>query len=567
MKKDTVSFLALGGQAENGKSMYVFEINNKIFVVDTGFRFPEQDKLGVDIIIPKFDYLIENKDRISAIIISHGHDDVMQALGYLLEEISAPIYAPTLTCNLIKVMMEHYNKRNRSNIKLDIHAVHRNDDVVIDGVTVSFFPLTHSIPGSVGVAFNTSQGAVVYTGESIIDFGAPSGFRSNIQRMIDIGKKGVLALLVESSYASKEGYTSPKHKLTSKIEPIFEDASGRIIITAYAQNIFRIKEIIQLTRKYNRRLVFYGRDAYDNTNALLRGSADLPNPVLEVPINNRATKEMVGNPRYDDSLVVLITGTANSIYHDLCDIIDGGDERLKLSATDTIIVASPVLPGAEKIANKAQNDLYKTNGKIYILQNKDLQSMHASIEDIKVYIQVFNPKYFIPIKGEYQHFVANKKVALSMDIQEDNILLIDNGEKVTFKDGKRVPGFEEIPVDGIMIDGIGVGDVGTKVIDDRILLSQDGVVIIGMTVDQATREIITATDVQTRGFVYLRDADYIVKAIIEMAEIEVEKAHENRNIDLNDTRSSIKDKVMKYILKETGKKPVVLPVIIEIPSL
>ena len=445
--------------------------------------------------------MIENKDRISAIIISHGHDDVMQALGYILEEIDAPIYAPTLTSNLIRVMIENYNKRNRSNIKLNLHPIHRNDDVVIDGITVSFFPLTHSIPGSVGIAFLTSQGYVVYTGESIIDFGAPSGFRSNIQRMIDIGKKGVLALLVESSYASKEGYTSPKHKLTSKIEPIFEDATGRIVITAYAQNIFRIKEIIELTRKYNRRLVFYGRDDYDNTNALLRGSKDLPNPVLEVPINNRATKEMVGNPRYDDSLVVLITGTANSIYHDLCDIIDGGDQRLKLQPSDTIIVASPVLPGAEKIANTAQNDLYKTNAKIFILQNKDLHSMHASIEDIKVYIQVFNPKYFIPIKGEFQHFVANKKVALSMDIPEDNILLIDNGEKVSFKDKVRVPGFEEVEVDGIMIDGIGVGDVGSKVIDDRILLSQDGVVIIGMTVDQTTREIITATDVQTRGFV------------------------------------------------------------------
>lgn len=566
MKKDTVSFLALGGQAENGKSMYIVEINEKIFVIDTGFRFPEQDKLGVDIIIPKFDYLIENKDRISAIIISHGHDDVMQALGYILEEVNVPIYAPTLTANLIKVMIEHYNKRNRSHIKLDIHAVHREDDAVIDGVKVSFFPLTHSIPGSVGVAFDTTQGKVVYTGESIIDFGAPEGFKSNIQRMMNIGEEGVLALLVESSYASKEGYTSPKHKLTSKIESVFEDATGRIVISAYAQNIFRIKEIIELTQKYNRRLVFYGRDPYDNTNALLRSSLDLPDPVLQVPINNRATKEMVGNPIYNDSLVVLITGTSNSIYHDLCDIIDGGDERLKLDSNDTIIVASPVLPGTEKIANKAQNDLYKTNAKIHILQNKDLHSMHASIEDIKVYIQLFKPKYYIPIKGEYQHFVANKKIALSMGIEEDNVLIVDNGEKITFKDGERIPGFEEVEVDGIMIDGIGVGDVGTKVIDDRIQLSQDGVVIIGMTVDQTTHEIITATDVQTRGFVYLKDADYIVKTIMEIAESEVEKASENSVVDLIETRNIIKDKVVRYIFKETGKKPVVLPVIIEIPN-
>lgn len=565
--KDNVSFLALGGQAENGKSMYVIEINEKIFVIDTGFRFPEQDKLGVDIIIPKFDYLIENKDRISAIIITHGHDDVMQALGYVLEEINAPIYAPNLTANLIEIMIERYNKRNHSHVRLDLRRVHRNDDVIIDGIKVSFFPLTHSIPGSVGVALKTKHGYIVYTGESIIDFGAPSGFRSNIQRMMDIGKEGVLALLVESNYATKEGYTSPKHKLTNKIESIFEDAKGRIIISAYAQNIFRIKEIIELTCKYKRRLVFYGRDLYDNTNALLRSTKGLDRPVLDIPINNRANKDMIGKALYNDSLVVLITGTAHSIYHDLCDIIDGGDERLKLEPTDTIILASPVLPGTEKIANKAQNDLYRTNAKIHILQNKDLHSMHASIEDIKVYIQMFKPKYYIPIKGEYQHFVANKKIAMSMDIEEDNILLIDNGEKVSFENGVRIEGFTPVEVDGIMIDGIGVGDVGSKVIDDRIQLSQDGVVIIGMTVDDVTHEILTATDVQTRGFIYLKDADYIVKTIIEIAEAEIQKASENNIVDLTETRNIIKDKVMKYIFKETGKKPVVLPVIIDIPNM
>lgn len=566
MKKDAIRFVALGGQAENGKSMYVFEINERLFVVDTGFKFPEQDKLGVDIIIPSFDYLKENAKRISAIIITHGHDDVMMGLGYILDEINVPVYAPNLTADLIEKMMEHYNKRNHADIQIDLHRVHRNDDVCIDGVNVAFFPLTHSIPGSIGVAFETSQGYVVYSGESIIDFGAPEGFRSNLQRMMDIGNKGVLALLVESSYATKDGYTSPNHKLTNKIEPIFEDASGRIIISAYAQNIFRIKEVIELTKKYDRKLVFYGRDAYDNTNALVSISQNSEHKVLDIPEEYLGTPEMVGDPRYDDRLVVLVTGTSRSIYHDLCDIIDGGDERLKLAYTDTIILVSPVLPGTEKIANKAQNDLYRTNAKIHILQNKDLYSMHASIEDIKVYIQTFKPKYYIPIKGEYQHFVANANVARSMGIDDEHILIVDNGEMITFENQKRLAGFEEVPVDGIMIDGIGVGDVGTKVIDDRIQLSQDGVVIIGMTVDEVTHEIITATDVQTRGFVYLKDAEHIVKEITSIAETEVEKAKENDVADLSETRNTIRDNVCKYILKATGKRPVVLPVIIEVKN-
>lgn len=562
--EDKIKFVALGGQAENGKSMYVFEINDKIFVIDTGFKFPEQDKLGVDIIIPNFDYLKDNKARISAIIITHGHDDVMQALGYILEEVKAPVYAPNLTANLIEDMIEQHNNHNHTHIQLDLHRVKRDADIEIDGVPVSFFPLTHSIPGSVGVAIHTTQGALVYTGESIIDFGAPEGFRSNLQKMMDIGKSGVLSLFVESSYASKDGYTSPNHKLTSKIEPIFEDAQGRIIISAYAQNIFRIREIIELTRKYQRRLVLYGRNKHDNTNALFRISQHLPKPVLEIPAENLGTKAMVGDPAYDDSLVVLVTGTSHNIYHDLCDIIDGGDASLKLKPTDTIIVASPVLPGTEKIANRAQNELYRTNANIHLLKNKDLYSMHASIEDIKVYIQTFNPKYYVPIKGEYQHFVANANVAKSMGIDDDHILLLDNGEKITFENGKRLPGFEQVPVESVMIDGIGVGDVGTKVIDDRIQLSNDGVVIIGMTVDQKTKQILTLTDVQTRGFIYLKDADYIVKEIIRLSEEEIEKARTAHVDDLTETRMTIRDRTIRYILKETGKKPVVLPVIIEV---
>lgn len=564
MSQDKVSIVALGGQAENGKSMYVFEINDHIFIVDTGFKFPEQDKLGVDIIIPNFDYLIENQERISAIVITHGHDDVMMALGYVLERIpNIPVYAPTLTAALIEEMIENHNHRNHTKIKLNLNVIHRNDDVVIDGVEVSFFPLTHSIPGTVGLAFKTSQGNIVYSSESIIDFGAPKGFRSNLQKMMDIGKEGVLALLVESSYSGKEGYTSPNHKLTSYIEPIFEDASNRIIISAYAQNIFRIKEIIELTKKYNRRLVLYGRDKYDNTNTLMRVNKQLPDPIIDIDDCYMGNVDMIEDPRYDDSLVILVTGTSRSIYHDLCDIVDGGDERLKFKNTDTVIIASPVLPGTEKIANTAQNDIYRTNAKIHILQNKDLESMHASTEDIKVYIQTFKPKYYIPIKGEYQHFVSNMNVAKSMGIEDDHIILMDNGEKITFENQERIEGIEEVPVSSIMIDGIGIGDIGTKVIDDRIALSKDGVVIIGMSIDHQTHQIVCTTDVQTRGFVYLKDSEHIIREISVIAENEVTNPEQGFfSIEL--IKTTIKEKAEKYIKKEIGKEPVVIPCIIEV---
>ncbi len=564
MRKDIVKILPLGGQAEMGKSMYCIEIKDKIFILDAGFRFPEINKLGIDIIIPSFDYLKENASRVVAIIITHGHDDVMGALPYLLEAVNAPIYAPALTADLIDQMLKRHKKHNNFKINYQLNRVKRNDSIEIEGVPVEFFPVTHSIPGSVGVALWTRDGYIVYCGEFIIDFGAPEGFRCDIQKMMEIGKKGVLALLCESSYSKNSGYTSPKHKLTDKIDNIFEDSEGRIIISSYAQNIFRTKEIVELTKKYNRKIVFYGRDKYDSTNSIVRIGQRLKKAVINIPKEIIAFSTDIGKKGIDDDLVVLLSGTPQRIYHDINDIIDGGDEYLKLNENDTFIVASPVVPGTEKIANRAINELYKTDSNIHVLKNKELTSMHASQEDVKVIIQIFNPTYFIPIKGEYQHFISNMEVAMSMQVLQENIPIIDNGEILTFKNGVLEDYRDTIEVEDVMIDGIGVGDVGDKVIDDRIQLSNDGVVVIGVTIDSKKREIIANTDVQSRGFVYLKDSKHIIKGVIDIAEKCVAQMKGDYTLEAIEVRQEIKDKASKYITKETGKRPVILPIIIEV---
>jgi len=564
MRKDIVKILPLGGQAEMGKSMYCIEIKDKIFILDAGFRFPEINKLGIDIIIPSFDYLKENASRVVAIIITHGHDDVMGALPYLLEAVNAPIYAPALTADLIDQMLKCHKKHNNFKINYQLNRVKRNDSIEIEGVPVEFFPVTHSIPGSVGVALWTRDGYIVYCGEFIIDFGAPEGFRCDIQKMMEIGKKGVLALLCESSYSKNSGYTSPKHKLTDKIDNIFEDSEGRIIISSYAQNIFRTKEIVELTKKYNRKIVFYGRDKYDSTNSIVRIGQRLKKAVINIPKEIIAFSTDIGKKGIDDDLVVLLSGTPQRIYHDINDIIDGGDEYLKLNENDTFIVASPVVPGTEKIANRAINELYKTDSNIHVLKNKELTSMHASQEDVKVIIQIFNPTYFIPIKGEYQHFISNMEVAMSMQVLQENIPIIDNGEILTFKNGVLEDYRDTIEVEDVMIDGIGVGDVGDKVIDDRIQLSNDGVVVIGVTIDSKKREIIANTDVQSRGFVYLKDSEHIIKGVIDIAEKCVAQMKGDYTLEAIEVRQEIKDKASKYIAKETGKRPVILPIIIEV---
>ena len=410
----------------------------------------------------------------------------------------------------------------------------------------------------------TRDGYIVYCGEFIIDFGAPEGFRCDIQKMMEIGKKGVLALLCESSYSKNSGYTSPKHKLTDKIDNIFEDSEGRIIISSYAQNIFRTKEIVELTKKYNRKIVFYGRDKYDSTNSIVRIGQRLKKAVINIPKEIIAFSTDIGKKGIDDDLVVLLSGTPQRIYHDINDIIDGGDEYLKLNENDTFIVASPVVPGTEKIANRAINELYKTDSNIHVLKNKELTSMHASQEDVKVIIQIFNPTYFIPIKGEYQHFISNMEVAMSMQVLQENIPIIDNGEILTFKNGVLEDYRDTIEVEDVMIDGIGVGDVGDKVIDDRIQLSNDGVVVIGVTIDSKKREIIANTDVQSRGFVYLKDSEHIIKGVIDIAEKCVAQMKGDYTLEAIEVRQEIKDKASKYITKETGKRPVILPIIIEV---
>lgn len=564
MKKDIIKFIPIGGQAEMGKSMYCFEINDKIFIIDSGFRFPDSDKLGVDVIIPSFTYLEENIDRVAAIIITHGHDDAMAALPYLLQTVNVPVYAPNLTADLIEQMIDRYQRHNHIHLKLNLKRVKRNDSIDIAGVPVEFFPVTHSIPGSVGVALWTTQGYIVYSGEFIIDFGAPEGFRCDIQKMMEIGKKGVLVLLVESSSCKHEGYTSPNHKLTNKLDRIFEDSDERIIISSYAQNVFRTKEILDLTKKYKRQIVFYGRDKYDNTNSILRIDQRNKKPIIDVPMQLLGKKENIGKRQYDSNYVILLSGSPRRIYHDICDIIDGGDDLLKLRKGDTFIVASPVLPGTEKIANKAHNGLYKTDAHIHLMKNKDLFSMHASQEDIKVIIQIFNPRYYIPIKGEYQHFIANMNIALDMGLDENHVIILDNGERITFEDGVFIPSRDLFEVGDVMIDGIGIGDVGEKVIDDRIQLANDGVVIVGMTVSRETKEIISQTDCQTRGFVYLKDSQYLINHIIEICENIIVQWQNNPELEIAEIRSMMKDQSMKYIIKETGKKPVFIGVVIEI---
>ena len=549
---DQVRIFALGGLDENGKNMYVVEVNEAIILIEAGLKFPDTDQLGVEFIIPDFSYLIENKDRIKGIFITHGHDDVIAALPYLLKQIKIPVYTGSLTANILHEMLKKENVRD-----VKIHKIKRTSKQNLGGVNVRTFPMTHAFPDNFGVAVETDQGYVVYTGEFIIDYDVlENEYLCDLNELSDIGKKGVLCLLSESVSADKEGHTAPKHRISSLIEPIFENAEHRILISSYRQSLFRIIEIIDLAKKFKKRIYFHDRE----TRALIShmeeiGYYHLPR---EIEISEKQFNDDL------DDIVVLISGSGKNLFRTMQNIAMHEDRLVNFRVSDTIVIASPVVSGTELEATNMENEIYKEGGKIFSLKSKTVYSMHPSSEDLKMMIYLFKPKYYLPIKGEYRHLIINANLATKMGYSPDRIVILDNGQIATFNNNILKSVADHISLEDTLIDGKENWDVTGVVLKDRELLSTDGVMIIGVSLDTKTKEIIGGVDVQTRGLIYLKDADYIVKEAGNICESMIIESVKNRIYDNLTTRSEIKDKVTKYLMKETGKRPMVLPVIIEI---
>lgn len=549
---DQVRIFALGGLDENGKNMFVVEVNEAIILIEAGLKFPDSDQLGVEFVIPDFSYLIKNKDRVKGIFITHGHDDVIAALPYLLKQIKVPVYTGALTANILHDMLKKEGIRD-----VKIHKVKRTSKQNVGGVVVRTFPMTHAYPDNFGVAVESSQGYIVYTGEFIIDYDVlEEEYMCDLNELSEIGKKGVLCLLNESVSADKEGHTAPKHRITNLIEPIFEGAEHRIVISAYRQSLFRIIEIIDLARKFNRKIFFYDKELRSLLNQMeVLGYYKLPR---EIELTEK---------QFDDSMddvVVLISDSGKNLFRKIQNIAMHEDKNINFRSDDTIIIASPVVSGTELEAANMENEIYKEGGKLFSLKSKTVYSMHPSSEDLKMMLYLFKPKYYIPVKGEYRHLVVNANLATKMGYRPDKIVILDNGQIATFENKILKSVADHIDLEDTMIDGKENWDVTGVVLKDRELLSTDGVMIVGVSIDAKTKKLIGGPDVQTRGLIYLKDADYIVKEVGNICENTIEAEVKDHVYENLATRTNIRDKVTKYLMKETGKRPMVLPVIIEI---
>ena len=548
-----VRIFALGGLDEDGKNMYVVENDEDIFVMECGIKYPETDQLGVEMIIPDFRYLQENADRIKGVFITHGHDDVMAALPSFLKEIpKAPIYMAPLTA----LMFERKAKKAGLG-NLNIHRVLRNAKFKIGKTEIITFGTTQSIADGFGVAIKTADGYVVYSSEFIVDYDTKNeAFRMDITNITELGSKGVLALMCESVGSTRAGHSAPHHRISSSIEHYFEDAPGRIFITLFNQNIYRVIEVIELANKYNRKVMIYDEE-------LRSQMADMAKlGYYHIPAGLEIAPSTFTND--SDNVLVIIAGTGSSIFRKVHKIATKEDDKIELRMTDTVIIASPAVPGTERQEAVMEDDLYKEAGRIINVDSKRTFTMHASIEDLKMMIYLMKPKYYIPVKGEYRQLIANANIALDMGYGYDKIIVLDNGMVAEINDGVIKFNFDTVPVDNVMVDGNDKLDESGMILRDRELLSTDGAIIVGVVINHATKEIIGGPDVQSRGVIYLKDADYIVREIGNIMERTIEEAVEEDRYDNMQCRADAREKISRYVIRETGKRPMILPAIVEI---
>ena len=550
---EKVKLFTLGGNDEDGKNIIVVEINDEIYIIDAGVAYPRSSELlGVEVSIPDFTYLVENKDKLKAIFITHGHDDVMGALSYLLKEVNIPIYTTPLTALMIEDSLKKSGVK-----KFKINQVDRNANFKIGKRKFVTFGLTHSIPDTFGLAIDTEHGYIVHSTEFVIDSDVQhEKFSCDISEIASIGKKGVYMLTMESVRSAQDGFTSPKHRITEKIESAFENTDKRIITTLYDQNIYRLMEVLELAHRYKRKVYFYNEEVRTLLSHLHKLN------YYRLPAGFE-----VGDSRFDndmDNIVIIVSATGRSVFTTMHRIAMGEDDRITLKENDTVIIASPIVPGTEVEAGSMENELYKEDIKVVSLNHKLVSSMHASKEDIKLMINLLKPKYYIPVKGEYLDLVTNANIAFDMGLLAKDIIVLDNGQVAKFEDGEFKESTEFIKLEDVLIDGKEHLDTTGLVLRDRQTLATDGAIIAGIVINHKTKEVIGGPDIQSRGVIYLKDADDIIKEVGNILENAINQAKEDNTYDNVTVRTEARDLIAKYVFKETGKRPMILPVIIEV---
>jgi len=559
---DIIKVCPLGGLDEKGRDCYVIEINNDIFVIDCGVVRPDKTIPGIDYLLPNYDYLVKNKNRLKGYLISHGHDENMSALQYFYKFAPAPIFCSKATRLIMETQARFHD------LKPDFHfvEVEPSSEFTVSNHKIIFFQTSHNCCYSSGIGIETDRGYIVYTGDFIVDYSLKNkAFKFDLEQLGKISERGTFLLLAESKNAEKPGYVSPKHQVTFKIETYFKN-DRRLFINCFWQNFFRIYEIIDLCKKYHKKLCLY--------NKYTKYVIDLLSQIEPTLISNDlviSNDDLLRNRKED--CVILILGKDEELYTEITSIVRGtnADKRIAFEKGDIFINCAMPTPTLETIATKCIDSIYRTDAEVVMISSKDLFQMHAKQDDLKFFLSVLKPRYYLPIRGTFVNMMANAKLALSIGINlnHSNVFIIDNGMQIVFDNNARptiIPNeVNNIAIAPVLVDGKGISSIGAEIIEDRRRLGRDGVVIVAGTVSLSKKCITAGPDCQMRGFVYVKEAEPLLKAITSLFVEEVNSAFANGNVtNIKDLELSIKEKIKRLIKRENGRDPLVHPIIITI---
>ncbi len=546
--------MALGGLGEIGKNMTVLEYGNDIIIVDCGMGFPDEDMPGVDLVIPDISYLTENADKIRGILITHGHEDHIGAVPYVLQQISAPIYGTRLSLGIIEGKLDE----NPPPTEPELYTVEAGDVISLGVFKAEFIHVNHSIADACAIAIRTPVGIVYHSGDFKLDVSPIDSQIMDLTRIGELGKEGVTLLLCESTNAERAGFTPSERTVGSSLERIFAQYEDkRLIIATFSSNVHRVQQIINTSAKHGRKVAILGRSMVNVIGAAAElGYMDLPDGVL-IDIGEMK--------RYKPGEITLITtGSQGEPMSALYRIAFSEHDRVRLQPTDVVVLSSSAIPGNEKLVGKIINALVRSGVKVVNDSIEDVHvSGHACREEIKLLMALLKPKYVMPIHGEERHLFANKEIAEFMGISPKNIFVSSIGRVLEIdKKGARFAG--EVPSGKVLVDGTGVGDIGAVVLRDRRHLSEDGLVVVVATVDFNDRFIVSGPDIVSRGFVYVKESEELIDEVRKIAINTIERALTGRSRDFNYIKGLIRDDIAKFIYRETKRKPMILPVIMDI---
>ncbi len=545
-----IKLFSLGGLNENGKNMFVMEIDDDILVFEAGLKYSDEYTLGIDYSIPNIDYLKQNVKRIKGVFLTHGHDENVGALVDIYKYLdNVKVYGSKFTMDIVRKEFESYKVDTTNLVEIKV-----NKAITIGSVKVFPVSLSHSIPDNFGYAVYTNDGVIFYGSDFVFDAVMRGSYQTDIGKLAYIGKQGVLCLLSESIYADRTGYTTPNHRIEGLIAKTLNKAPGRIIFNVLNSHLYRIQELFNEVMKTDKKIVIMGKRLQNIVNY------SLDNGYLNID------RKFIGDLSNlnDKNAIILNTNEREKPYANMIRIINGYDKFVKIEPTDTVFLATPIYEGREKTFYKMLDDIAKIGADSVILSPKKYLSYHASSEDLMMMLELMQPKYYFPIKGEYRNQVANANLAEMVGIPPENIILKENGCVATFENGELVEDYLKIPTGSISIDGDSSDDIGEVVLKDRELLSQNGIIIITATMNKKTKKILVGPEILTRGFIYVKDSTEIVNKIKEICSKVITDNTYPNYIDYTKIKNTIREELSNYLFNMTGNKPMIITVMQEI---